>query len=1000
MTCLPPNKSFTGHCSPNLLPRFGQFGCERWCFQVFLWLQFMFLCPNVQAQNPVFRPHSIQEFGYSHLTTVFQDSSGWIWLGAAGGLFRYDGIRYQSVQLPDSLRKHSVTALFETRNRIWVGFDNGIIGFLPANTLFLPGINPAKNDAVEYVATLQVWQPEEGLPSKSITAFSDDGQGGFWFATYGEGIYCAKNGHIYQFDRADDGLLNDDIYTITRDGRGRIWAATDGGICICSMPEPGRKVIEHLTVEQNGLPDAIITALATDVNGNVLIGAYERGVCRYNLADQKIDFTTTAWTFGAVHALVAFGNDEIWAGTSNKGLIRIDAFAGSITPLDVKSPLARAKINSMFKDREGLLWVVSDKGYLSSGNMHFGCIETSFSDIQAIWMDGRNRLWVGAKSGLFLRENNQFRRILPEDCNIISIWEAPNGQIWAGSFGDGIFLIDPSGHVFQHLKEGNALRNGSVLSISGDEHGVWLATLGGVFLAQRKSDGSVGAIRLQNELGSSYVYKVFTDSKGRTWFGTDGKGLVLLENQTFRYFQRTDTIPLKTIYSITEDASGRLWFSTDRDGLFSYDGTKFEHYTEADHLHSKAIVGLATDINGQLVVAYEDGFDLLNTVRGNHVIFCDASVGAPVSETNLNALCTDARGHVWVGSSSGLVRIAAYRESFLNDPRPSLTSVSLFSRPFDFLHKNIFQHNENYFVFNFTGFWYTDPEIVRYRYKLDGFDPDWKISKDHLASYPNLPSGNFTFRLQTTEHGNFEHVPEVSWAFSIRQPFWTRWWFVLLGILMTIGLVYIFIRTRETQMQKDAMLKREMLESQFATLKSQINPHFLFNSFNTLITIIEENPNLAVEYVEHLSDFYRSIIVYRERDLISIEEELNLVRDFGFLLRKRYEDNFRMIMNVPVSSGQIMPLTLQTLVENAVKHNIISTARPLDLEIFLENGDCLVVQNNIQRKIKPEPGTHFGLQSLVKRYQLLGQRPVTVTDDGQKFTVRVPLIRTNRPKNK
>jgi len=983
--------SSNGLNSFKLPPKYRRFLCGYRLFRIFLWLQLAFLQLNVQAQIPIFRPHSIQELGYSHLTTVFQDSSGWIWLGAAGGLFRYDGLHYQSVQLPDSLRKHSVTALFEARNRIWVGFDNGVIGFLPANTLFLPGINPAKADAVEYVATLQIWQPEEGLPAKSITAFSDDGHGGFWFATYGEGIYCAKNGHIYQFDSADDGLFNDDIYTLTLDGRGRVWAATDGGISICSMPEPGRKIIENLTVEQNGLPDAIITALATDVNGNILIGTYERGVCRYNVAQQKIDYITPTWDFGAVHALATYGKDEIWAGTSNNGLIRIDAHTNSITPLDAKSPLAHAKINSMFKDREGLLWVLSDKGYLLSGNMHFGWIETPFSDIQAIWMDGRSRLWVGAKSGLFLRENNQFRRVLPENCNVISIWEAPNGQIWAGSFGDGVFLIEPSGRVFQHLKEGDALRNGSVLSIAGDEKSVWLATLGGVFLAQRKSDGYVGAVNLQNELGSSYVYRVFRDHKGRTWFCTDGKGLFLLENQVFRSFQMADSIPLKTIYSIAEDPVGRLWFCTDRDGLFSYDGTKFEHYTEANHLHSRTIVGLATDNSGKLIIAYEDGFDMMNTLRKNHVIFCDASLGAPVSETNLNALCTDARGHVWVGSSNGLVRISAFREAFLDDPRPGLTSVSLFSKPFDFLHKTIFRHDENYFVFNFTGFWYTDPEIVRYRYKLEGFDPDWKISKDHLASYPNLPPGNYTFRLATTEHGNFEHVPEISWTFTIRQPFWSRWWFYLCCILVIGGLIYAFVSTRETRMQREAMLKREMVESQFATLKSQINPHFLFNSFNTLITIIEENPGMAVEYVEHLSDFYRSIMVYRERDLISIEEELNLVRDFGFLLRKRFEDNFRMTIKVPGSSGQIMPLTLQMLVENAVKHNIISTARPLELEIFLEHGDYLVVRNNIQRKIKPELGTHFGLQSLIKRYQLLGERPVSVTDDGQKFTVKVPL---------
>ncbi|MFZ4475809.1 MAG: sensor histidine kinase [Saprospiraceae bacterium] len=187
-----------------------------------------------------------------------------------------------------------------------------------------------------------------------------------------------------------------------------------------------------------------------------------------------------------------------------------------------------------------------------------------------------------------------------------------------------------------------------------------------------------------------------------------------------------------------------------------------------------------------------------------------------------------------------------------------------------------------------------------------------------------------------------------------------------------------------------------MVESQFSALKSQISPHFLFNSFNTLITIIEENPVMAVSYVEHLSDFYRTIIVYRERDLIPLHEELILVRNFGYLLKKRYEDNFFIDVQNMVSPGQIMPLTLQILVENAVKHNIISAAHPLRIEILETADGYIAVRNNIQHKIKPEPGTHFGLKSLIERYALLGERPVQVHDDGLYFTVQVPIVKTSK----
>lgn len=251
--------------------------------------------------------------------------------------------------------------------------------------------------------------------------------------------------------------------------------------------------------------------------------------------------------------------------------------------------------------------------------------------------------------------------------------------------------------------------------------------------------------------------------------------------------------------------------------------------------------------------------------------------------------------------------------------------------------------------------------------------------------------GQYIFRMQTSEHGNFVNVPEISWAFRIDQPLWTRWWFLLLCIAASVGFFLAIVRSRETRLRREAQSKRETLESQFAALKSQINPHFLFNSFNTLIATIEENPKVAVEYVEHLSDFYRSIIAYRERDFISLQEEMDLVRSFYFLLKKRYENGFQLLDQLDGQTGLVMPLALQMLVENAVKHNVISASKPLTIEIFVENGNYVVVRNNIRQKIKAEPSTHFGLQSLLRRYQLLGERPVIVEHSAAFFTVKVPI---------
>ena len=138
-----------------------------------------------------------------------------------------------------------------------------------------------------------------------------------------------------------------------------------------------------------------------------------------------------------------------------------------------------------------------------------------------------------------------------------------------------------------------------------------------------------------------------------------------------------------------------------------------------------------------------------------------------------------------------------------------------------------------------------------------------------------------------------------------------------------------------------------------------------------LFSEIEENPDKAVLYVEHLSDFYRSIVVHREKDLISLQEEINILNDYCFIQQKRYGEALK--INISISPEQqknyyIVPLALQLLFENAVKHNVISTDYPLCIELFIEDEDHLVVRNNINLKFTPEKGSSMGLQNIQKRY--------------------------------
>jgi len=164
-------------------------------------------------------------------------------------------------------------------------------------------------------------------------------------------------------------------------------------------------------------------------------------------------------------------------------------------------------------------------------------------------------------------------------------------------------------------------------------------------------------------------------------------------------------------------------------------------------------------------------------------------------------------------------------------------------------------------------------------------------------------------------------------------------------------LIYFIIRFRESALKKREAIDREKLMFQFQTLRSQVNPHFLFNSFSTLISVIDEDKEVAIEYVEKLSQFFRNILEYRDKDLIPLSEELKLIETYYYLKKKRYCQNLQLNIDVDEKtlSSLIPPMVLQMLVENAIKHSVISAEKPLTVEIIADDRHITVIYN-LQRK--------------------------------------------------
>ena len=216
--------------------------------------------------------------------------------------------------------------------------------------------------------------------------------------------------------------------------------------------------------------------------------------------------------------------------------------------------------------------------------------------------------------------------------------------------------------------------------------------------------------------------------------------------------------------------------------------------------------------------------------------------------------------------------------------------------------------------------------------------------------------------------------------------------FCLIMIMGIYESVY-FIRELRDSVEEKEMLKRESLQAQLNALRTQVNPHFLFNNLNTLSSLIPEDPNHAVDFVQQLSVVYRHILEVKEEKTILLQNEMNVLNAYTFLLKTRFGNNLEVKIDIPEEKLQkkIVPLSLQILMENAIKHNIVSADKPLHIDVFAENGS-LVISNNLQIKNQINESTGIGLENIRNRYKMLGNGQVTVTESETNFTVSIPLI--------
>ncbi|HHC79976.1 MAG TPA: histidine kinase [Flavobacteriia bacterium] len=226
---------------------------------------------------------------------------------------------------------------------------------------------------------------------------------------------------------------------------------------------------------------------------------------------------------------------------------------------------------------------------------------------------------------------------------------------------------------------------------------------------------------------------------------------------------------------------------------------------------------------------------------------------------------------------------------------------------------------------------------------------------------------------------------------------------IILISIMTMAIyeaIYFYVRLKKS-VREEEQAKQAIIQAQLDALRNQAQPHFFFNTLNTLRDIIDQNPKEdAKEFVDKLSDMYRFLLEAGNANVIPLRDELKFSKAYIHIQSERFGDNLKLNWNIPEASpdAMIVPMSLQLLLENAIKHNVISNAKPLEVIIKIKD-DYIIVGNRIRAKSTQLPSTKVGLKNIEKRYALITKKPVIIQNDGNQFTVSLPLLKPSEQKN-
>lgn len=691
----------------------------------------------VRFQNGRFAAYTTRDgLSSDNIWSVYEDRAGALWIATVNGLNRYRDGRFTAFTTRDGLSNNSIETVLEDREgALWIGTADGL--------------NRYQHGA------FTVYTRPMGLAGSAIKALLLDQRDRLWIGTP-EGLSVLANGEFRTYTTRD-GLAHNSVEVITQDKAGYLWFGTLGGLN--QWREGSFATFSTL----QGLPSNQINLLCPAQDGGLWIST-SRGLARYAEGTIAAFADHEGLSGNPLLTLCEDREGNLWAGTEASGLNLLKG--RKFTAYTTRQGLAANLVRAIYEDRTGNLWIGTQGGLsqFRNGQMPVYALKDRLteSDVLAVCDDREGNLWLGTPQGLHrLRQGTvasySMRDGLSDDY-VRSVYEDRAGNLWIGTrrgltrFRDGKFT------AYTVL---DGLPSDLVGAIcEGRDGGLWIGTLGGL---SHFKDGQFTNYAAASGLSSEVVIALYEDADGCLWIGTHGGGLNRFRDGRFSQYTVRDGLPDDVIYHILEDDQGYLWMSCNKGILRA---SRYE-------LESRPPGG-TKPIN---VSAYgmADGMETRECSGGGH----------PAGWKTRD-------GKLWFATIRGVAMIdPAHLRLNEQAPPVAIERIVVDDETFSPGGPIQFPPGKARFEFYYTALSFVAPQKVAFRYKLEGFDPDWiEAGARRVASYTNIPSGRYRFRVLACNNDGVWNETGAVLDFHLKPHFYETYWFYglcLLALIVAVG---------------------------------------------------------------------------------------------------------------------------------------------------------------------------------------------------------------------